>query len=352
LILQVLKQRLRQPDTRDGFLLVGFPRTTAQALLLDELLDRLGQPLDLVLLLEGDADHFMERLEGRRICRSCGAAYNIFSNPPRVEGVCDICGSRIRQRGDDNEDTIANRMRVYEQQTASLIQYYKLHGKLHLIDADASEKQVFGRLCNVLEEYSRTPDQGRAEGTAALKSSRTGAAAVKAKKTAPKKATPKRAAPKKTAPKKATPKKAAPKKAAPKKTTPKKAAPKKAAPKKAAPKKAAPKKAAPKKAAPKKAAPKKAAPKKAAPKKAAPKKAAPKKAAPKKAAPKKAAPKKAVPKKAAPKKAAPKKAAPKKATPKKATPKKAAQKKKAAPKKTPRKQAAPRKKRAVAARKR
>ncbi len=332
LTLQVLRQRLSEPDVADGFLLVGFPRTTAQALLLDDLLERLGQPLDLALLLEGDADHFMERLEGRRICRSCGAAYNVFSNPPRVEGVCDECGGRVRQRGDDNEDTIANRMRVYEHQTSSLTQYYKLQGKLRQIDADKDENSVFKDLCSVVDGH---------EG-AARESVRQAPKKVVQKGKSPKKAVPKKAAPKKAAPKKAAPKKAAPKKAAPKKAAPKKGAPKKAAPKKAAPKKAAPKKAIPKKAAPKRAAPKKAAPKKAAPKKAAPKRAAPKKAAPKKAAPKKAAPKKAAPKKAAPKKAAPKKAAPKKAAPKKAAPKKAAPKK-AAPKKAAPKKAAPKK---------
>lgn len=121
--LEILRERLQLPDVQYGFLLVGFPRTTAQTLLLDELLESLAMPLQGVLLLAGDADHFMERLEGRRICRSCAAAYNVFSNPPRVEGVCDECGGRVRQRGDDNENTIASRMRAFEYQTAPLIQY-------------------------------------------------------------------------------------------------------------------------------------------------------------------------------------------------------------------------------------
>jgi len=175
--LEVLRERLQRPDVQAGFLLVGFPRTTAQALLLDELLESLAMPLQGVLLLAGDADHFMERLEGRRICRSCSAACNIFTNPPRVEGVCDECGGRVRQRGDDNEDTIASRMRVFEHQTAPLIQYYRLQGILQQVDADRPEGEVFRALCAAIGERpsvteampDRTPPSAAAKKKAAAK---------------------------------------------------------------------------------------------------------------------------------------------------------------------------------------
>ncbi|MES9914183.1 MAG: adenylate kinase, partial [Candidatus Sedimenticola sp. 4PFRAG1] len=147
----VLKWRLGKPDISKGFLLVGFPRGAAQAVALDEVLDGLAMPLDLVLVLDGDPDHFMERLEGRRVCQSCGRMYNIFSIPPRVEGACDDCGGRVRRRSDDNEETIANRMRVYESQYQSLSQYYKLQGKIQLVSAEADDDVVFAQLCRIIE---------------------------------------------------------------------------------------------------------------------------------------------------------------------------------------------------------
>jgi len=115
----VLKERLSRQDVQSGFLLVGFPHSAAQADALDEILEELSLPVDLVLQLEGDHDHFMERLEGRETCRSCAAMYNIFFNPPKVEGVCDLCGGRVRRRSDDNEKTISNRMRNYDQHAGS-----------------------------------------------------------------------------------------------------------------------------------------------------------------------------------------------------------------------------------------
>ncbi|MEJ1437949.1 MAG: nucleoside monophosphate kinase [Candidatus Sedimenticola sp. (ex Thyasira tokunagai)] len=371
----VLKDRLLEPEIRNGFLIEGFPRSAVQADALDGVLESMNLPVDLVLMMEGDHDLFMERLEGRQSCRACGFKYNVFTVPPRVEGVCDQCGGRVRRRADDYEEIIANRMRAYELQVGPLMQYYKMHGKLRQVNAEASSEAVYRKLRKIIDETPPTVietepvveaavpigydtlDAGAqtkeealiAEIMAANRGAHKKKASKKAaaKKAAPKKTAPKKAAPKKVAPKKAAPKKAAAKKAAPKKAAAKKAAPKKAAAKKAAAKKAAPKKAAPKKAAAKKAAAKKAAPKKAAPKKAAARKAAPKKVVAKKAAPKKAAPKKAAPKKAAPKKAAPKNAAPKNAAPKTAAPKTAAPKKaaptKAAPKKAAPKKAAPKK---------
>ena len=294
IVLGIIHERIMRPDARKGFILDGFPRNLQQAEALDQLLTGLGRPLNLALLVAVDVDALLQRLVGRRTCLSCGAMYNMFYSPPHIDGRCDECGGKLRHRADDNEETIGNRLRVYETHTIPVIEYYQEQEKLRTVQGVGEVNDIFKAVVKIVDDVKKHARSESRTDTIrrAIAKHRAAAEASGKKKAAKKKAAPKKAAPKKAAPKKAAPKKAAPKKAAPKKAAPKKAAPKKAAPKKAAPKKAAPKKAAPKKAAPKKAAPKKAAPKKAAPKKAAPKKAAPKKAAPKKAAPKKSAAKK------------------------------------------------------------
>ncbi len=256
LMLLVYAERLKMTDTRDGFILNGFPRNLNQAEVLDNLLEAHEVPLDAVLLLELDDDTLLERVGGRRTCRDCGAVFNIFTDPPRMDDQCDACGGSLHRRADDRESAIDNRLRVYNAHAEPIANYYQQQGKLHRVEADGDSDTVFKRICQRLQ---------RALALArSLKKTQPKPAAKKppAKAEAPAKAASPKAAPKKAVPKKAAPKKAAPKKAAPKKAAPKKAAPKKAAPKKAAPKKAAPKKAAPKKAAPKKAVQKKAATKK------------------------------------------------------------------------------------------
>lgn len=380
ILLLALRDRLLRPDIHNGFLLVGFPRTAAQADALDGLLEELNLPLDLVLRLEGDPDHFMERLEGRRICQSCGAMYNVFTAPPIVEEVCDLCGGRVKRRADDNEETIASRMRIYESQSASLIRYYALHGKLRQTDGSAGDDAVFRALRQILDEHPPTvietepvseppvpirlqqPEAApagearAAMGDTASESTATPAAAEEkrsgrtaAKKPAAKKAAAKKAAPKKTAPKRTAAKSPPAKKtAAKKKAVPGKGAAATMARKKAPARVGAAKKAAgtasAKRPAAKKSGAEKSATKQAAPEKAAVKRDAPVKAAPKKAATAKAPAQLAQPKRgatgkraagkgplkkppaerAAAAKAAPKKAAAKRAAPGKGSPKKAA----------------------------
>jgi adenylate kinase len=316
IVLGIIHERIVRPDARKGFILDGFPRNLQQAEALDQLLTGLGQPLNLALLVAVDVDALLQRLVGRRTCLSCGAMYNMFYSPPHIDGRCDACGGKLRHRADDNEETIGNRLRVYETHTIPVIEYYKEQEKLRTVQGVGEIKDIFKAVVKIVDDVKKhAKSESRSDAIRRAIAKHRAAAEAGAtgkKKAAPKKAPAKKAAPKKAAPKKAPAKKAAPKKAAPKKAPAKKAAPKKAAPKKAPAKKAAPKKAAPKKAPAKKVAAKKAAPKKAPAKKAAAKKAAPKKAA-KKVAAKKAAPKKAPAKKAAPKKApAKKKAAAKK----------------------------------------
>ena len=330
IVLGMIKNRLSQPDTERGFILDGFPRNIPQSEALDRLLAELGKPLDMALLIDVDHEVLMQRLTGRRTCRSCGQMYNIYFSPSRLEDQCDKCGGELMHRADDNEETISNRLRVYEAQTKPLVEYYGKNGILHAVQGVGEIAEIFAAVCALTDAAA-----GRAAAPAKKKAPAKKPAAKKKAEPAKKAAEP---AKKKTAPAKKTvaKKKAAAKKAAPKKkvaakktVTKKKAAPKK----KVAAKKAVTKKAAPKKkvAAKKSATPKKkvAAKKKAAAPKAAPKK----KVAAKKAVAKKAAPKKKVAAKKAPvkKKVTAKKAAPvkKKAAPKAAAKKAAGTKKKA-----------------------
>ena len=295
-VLSIIKERVMRPDARNGFILDGFPRNLQQAEALDLLLMSLGRPLQLALLVAVDVDALIQRLVGRRTCLTCGQMHNVFYAPPHIEGRCDECGGRLRHRGDDNEETIGNRLRVYETHTIPVIEYYQEQEKLRTIQGVGEINDIFKAVCKIFDDVkASTKAESRSDAirAAIAKHHATKAAA---KKTVKKKAaTKKKAAAKKTAVKKKAPVK---KKAAPKKTVKKKAViKKKAAVKKKAPvkKKAAPKKTVKKKAVTRK----KAAVKKTAVKKKAPVK---KKGAAKKTVKKKAVTKKKVVKKKAVKK--------------------------------------------------
>jgi adenylate kinase len=121
----LIAERLRQPDATGGFILDGFPRTIAQAEALDRLLKDLGQKLDGVLYFDVGEPELVRRLTGRRLCRQCQTAFHLVSAPPRRAGICDRCGGELYQREDDSEATVRNRLRVYEQQTSPLRDYYR-----------------------------------------------------------------------------------------------------------------------------------------------------------------------------------------------------------------------------------
>jgi adenylate kinase len=123
-IIGMIAERLREPDARRGFLLDGFPRTIAQAEGLERLLKDLGQPLERVIYFDVAEPELIRRLTGRRVCRSCGHSFHVVSNPPRREGVCDVCGGELYQRVDDSEATVRNRLNVYRKQTAPLLDWY------------------------------------------------------------------------------------------------------------------------------------------------------------------------------------------------------------------------------------
>ena len=150
IMLGIISERLAAPDTEDGFILDGFPRTEKQALDLNELLDELGMPLDAAVLMDVDFDVLMKRLTGRRTCSLTGKLLNIHFSPQEELDDCINAGGQLVQREDDNEETIRNRLEVYRQQTEPLIDYYRKRGKLRTVDADGSIDEVYARLSAVL----------------------------------------------------------------------------------------------------------------------------------------------------------------------------------------------------------
>jgi len=130
LIMGIMEQRLQQDDCKKGYLLDGFPRTIPQAEALKILLEKLGEKLDCALELDIERDIIIDRLTTRRTCTQCGEIYNTKSKPSKVEGICDVCGSEIVQRDDETETAISNRLQVYNDQTAPLIEFYRQDGLL------------------------------------------------------------------------------------------------------------------------------------------------------------------------------------------------------------------------------
>ena len=139
LIMGIMEERLREEDCQKGYLLDGFPRTIPQAEALKALLAKMGEKLDCALELDIAREVIIDRLTTRRTCTNCGEIYNVKSKPPRVEGVCDVCGSEIVQRDDETEEAIENRLQVYHQQTAPLVGFYRDEGLLVSVPASDLE---------------------------------------------------------------------------------------------------------------------------------------------------------------------------------------------------------------------
>jgi adenylate kinase len=149
-VIGLIRERLKNPDTQNGFILDGFPRTVAQAEALTGLLSEVGRKLDAALNLEVAEQELVERLTGRRTCPNCGAGYHLKFSPPRHDEVCDRCGTALIQREDDREDTIRHRLKVYNDQTAPLVKYYEKAGQLSPIAGTGSTDEVFQRLVKSL----------------------------------------------------------------------------------------------------------------------------------------------------------------------------------------------------------
>ena len=149
-VLGIISERLDRPDAADGFILDGFPRTTQQALDLENLLEQLGTPLDTAVLLDVDFDILMKRLTGRRTCSLTGKLLNIYFSPQEELDECTSAGGKLIQREDDNEETIANRLEVYRANTEPLIDYYSKRDKLTTVNAEGSIDEIYERLLEAL----------------------------------------------------------------------------------------------------------------------------------------------------------------------------------------------------------
>ncbi|HHY39817.1 MAG TPA: adenylate kinase [Syntrophaceticus sp.] len=152
---EVIKKRLQQADTQKGFLLDGFPRTIPQAEALDGILKEMGRSLDLVINIKVDPQVLLDRMTGRRVCQKCGATYHVVNQPPRVEGVCDLCEGELYQRSDDTVETVSNRLDVYQKQTAPLLEYYQQRGIVAEVNGEQSIDDVFKEIEQLIRRLAR-----------------------------------------------------------------------------------------------------------------------------------------------------------------------------------------------------
>ncbi len=150
IVLGMIEERLAQSDAKRGFILDGFPRNTLQAQELDAKLERLGQPLQIALLVSVDFNVLMKRMTGRRTCGDCGQIYNVNYAPSAVADVCDKCGGKLIHRTDDNESTIGKRLDTYQVETEPLVIYYKAQGKLRTVNGEGEIEVIFSKICNII----------------------------------------------------------------------------------------------------------------------------------------------------------------------------------------------------------
>lgn len=149
-VIDIIKDRLKEADCRNGYILDGFPRTVAQAQALDKVLAAMNSGIDHVISIEVDKGELIKRLTGRRTCRQCGRGYHVIFDPPLNKDLCDKCQGELYQRDDDNEDTVRNRLEVYDSQTFPLIQFYKEKDLVRSIDGQGGIQQIFDRIVKVL----------------------------------------------------------------------------------------------------------------------------------------------------------------------------------------------------------
>jgi len=150
LVAGLVAKRLSESDCRNGFILDGFPRTVPQAELLDANLKKISMKLDAVVLFEASEELLLQRLTARIMCKKCGGNFNKIFSKPKVEGVCDKCGGELYQRADDSLETAKNRLQVYNEQTAPLIEYYKKQSLLASIDSAQPKDKAYPALLGVL----------------------------------------------------------------------------------------------------------------------------------------------------------------------------------------------------------
>ncbi len=152
LVVEIATDRLTKDDCKNGFLLDGFPRTIFQAEKLDEFLTQRGEKLDKVINIDVEKDALVKRITGRRVCKSCGASYHVVNIPPKKDGICDLCSGELIQRADDTEETVLNRIDVYNKQTKPLVDYYDKAGVIINIDGNKDLDDVLADIIKGLEQ--------------------------------------------------------------------------------------------------------------------------------------------------------------------------------------------------------
>ena len=152
LVVDLVADRVKQPDCEKGYVLDGFPRTIPQAESLDKVLASMGQKIDYAINVEVPDKNIVRRMSGRRACVGCGATYHIVYAPTKTEGVCDRCGEKLILRDDDKPETVTKRLSVYHEQTQPLIEYYGKQGSLKEVDGTMDMEDVFADICKILGE--------------------------------------------------------------------------------------------------------------------------------------------------------------------------------------------------------
>ena len=142
--------RIKQDDCKNGFILDGFPRTIPQAEALDAALSKMGEKMDYAIDVDVPDENIVRRMGGRRVCLNCGATYHIVSIPTKVEGICDKCGSEVVLRDDDKPETVQKRLSVYHEQTQPLIDYYNRQGILKTVNGTRPLEEVFADIVTIL----------------------------------------------------------------------------------------------------------------------------------------------------------------------------------------------------------
>lgn len=150
LVVDLVADRIVQEDCKNGFVLDGFPRTIPQAEALDKALDNMGTAIDYAIDVDVPDEAIVKRMSGRRACVKCGATYHIVHIAPKVEGVCDVCGSELILRADDEPDTVLKRLGVYHEQTQPLIEYFSGKGILKSVDGQQDIDVIFKAICDIV----------------------------------------------------------------------------------------------------------------------------------------------------------------------------------------------------------
>lgn len=148
----LVKERLAKSDCKNGYLLDGFPRTLVQAEALNELSKEIQREIQLVIDIEVPTEILIDRISGRRVCKKCGASYHIKNMKPKVEGICDRCGSPLVQRADDNAEALKVRLQHYENQTKPLIEYYTKANLLASVEGDSGLENCFNAIKKLIED--------------------------------------------------------------------------------------------------------------------------------------------------------------------------------------------------------